>query len=122
MQSSNDDSNGFDFDEWVELARENPKAFEARRDALLREAIDQAPLHFRRKLHGLQFQVDMIRQRSAHPMGACVRISRLMMDHLYTTEFGRRKGLTTGQIDRSTRDQKSNLIIFPPRSAGKRPL
>jgi len=119
MRSNNDDSGGFDFDEWVGLAKEDPDAFEARRDELLREVIDQAPLHFRKKLHGLQFQVDMIRERSAHPMGACVRISRLMMDHLYREEFGRQQGSAAAKPDSSG---NSNLIPFPSGGAGRRRL
>ena len=123
MQSSNDDSSGFNFDEWVELAKEDPDAFEERRDALLKQAIEQAPLHFRKKLHGLQFQVDMIRERSAHPMGACVRISSLMMDSLFANESGRRAGKTEAP-DRGPRGgfRENNLIPFPQRGAGRRPL
>lgn len=123
MQYNNIDSNGFDFDEWVELAKEDPAAFEARRDALLREAIDQAPLHFRKKLQGLQFQVDMIRERSAHPMGACVRIGSLMMDSLFAIKWGCSGNAITSQGNPSRSDTgKSNLIAFPSGSAGRRPL
>lgn len=120
MQSWNSDREGFDFDEWVALARDDPKAFEERRNALVREAIDQAPLHFQKKLHGLQFQVDMIRQRSTHPLGACVKISNLMLNHLYQQEFGRCEAQSDIQTARySNKGYKNNLIPFPP---GRRPL
>lgn len=123
MQTWNSDKDGFDFDEWVALARDDPGAFEARRDALIREAIDQAPLHFQKKLYGLQFQVDMIRQRSSHPLGACVRINRLMMDHLYQQEFGRCEALPDIQTAKySNKSDNSNLIPFPPDKTGRRHL
>ncbi|MCW8908847.1 MAG: DUF3135 domain-containing protein [Sedimenticola sp.] len=121
MRTSNGDSerSGFDFDEWLRLAKEDPDAFEARRDQLLREAIDQAPLHFRKKLHGLQFQVDMIRERSSHPLGACVRISNLMMDHLYREEYGVKAGASSAEGDPPA---NNNLIPFPTGGAGRRRL
>ena len=123
MQSSNDSGSEFDFDEWVELAKEDPDAFEARRDALLQEAIDQAPLHFRKKLHGLQFQVDMIRERSTHPLGACVRISSMMMDSLFTSESeGSKNSSSALEGDTRRGTGKSNLIPFPARRVDRRSL
>ncbi len=82
MQSDQADMTVFDFDEWAALADGSPELFERKRNELIRETIEQAPECCKKRLHGLQFQVDMVRRVSRHPMGSCVRISRMMMDSL----------------------------------------
>lgn len=71
------------FDELVKLAQTDPDAFEALRKSHVKALIDAAPDHTQRRLKGLQFQIDMIRRRTKHPMGACLEISKLMYDSLY---------------------------------------
>lgn len=68
----------FDFDHWSELAEKDPDAFEERRSAVIRQTIEQAPAPMRRRLQGIQWQVDNIRERSNNPMAACLKISNLM--------------------------------------------
>lgn len=80
MQLNQPCFNAFNFDEWAALAKEDPDAFELRRTQCLREAITQAPNHAKRRLEGLQFQIDMIRRQAKHPMGACIRINSMMFD------------------------------------------
>ncbi len=73
----------FDFEAWARLAREDPEAFERRRRELLRRAIAQAPEGLRSRLEGLQWRVDAERARARHPMGACVRLFRMMWGSVY---------------------------------------
>ena len=72
----------FDFDDWANLARTDPQAFEARRKTLLDAAIDRAPAARQQRLRGLQWRVDQIRRTSSTPLGACMKISYLMWDTL----------------------------------------
>lgn len=68
----------FDFDAWVKLARENPEEFERQRQATLRASIESAPAEHRKRLEGLQFQIDMERQRSGSALGACIKLNSMM--------------------------------------------
>jgi len=72
----------FDFDEWASLAKANPHAFEARRQALIDNFLGQFPDPERRRLRGLQFRIDMERRRARTPMAACIRLSSMMWDSL----------------------------------------
>lgn len=70
----------FDFDEWVRLAREDPDAYEDLRKQLIQEVIDNTSPEIKRRLQGLQWQIDQIRSTSANPMASCLRISQMMWD------------------------------------------
>lgn len=74
---------GFDFDEWVTLAKVDPEAFEKRRAEWLEAAIQRVPDHNRERLQGLQFQIDMIRRKNRHPLGACMKLSSMMLDNWF---------------------------------------
>ncbi|MEM7292922.1 MAG: DUF3135 domain-containing protein [Pseudomonadota bacterium] len=77
-----------DFDEWMKLYESDPERFEQRRQELIRSAIGNAPEDHQRRLNGLQFQIDMERQRSESSLQGCMRISSMMwerFDELRTT-------------------------------------
>ena len=76
---STDDSSfpGFEFEEWVRLASEDPASFEEARRAMLDSLIAAAPETVQPRLRGLQWQVDRLRELH-NPLGACVKISNLM--------------------------------------------
>lgn len=69
-----------DFDELVKLAEENPEELENLRQRLCDELIQSAPQEYRRRLRGIQFQIDMERQKAKSPMAACLKISEMMHD------------------------------------------
>lgn len=73
----------FDFDEWMRLAQQQPEEFNKRREAVIEAAIAKAPGHLEPRLRGLQWKIDRIRDTSANPLAACVRISRMMWDSIY---------------------------------------
>lgn len=82
MQTATNFCFAFDFDEWASLAKANPHAFEARRQALIDNFLGQFPDPERRRLRGLQFRIDMERRRARTPMAACIRLSSMMWDSL----------------------------------------
>ncbi len=71
------------FDELKQLANHNPEALEALRQQLIEQTINSAGEDFRRRLRGLQFQIDMERQRASNPLSACLRMSRMMHERLH---------------------------------------
>ncbi len=93
-----------DFDEWSTLAKTDPAAFEARRIDVIEDFIQNSPDRLRLRLRGLQFHIDMERRRARSPMGACVRLSRMMWDALLGTGglrdalngFAHGDGMSTG--------------------------
>lgn len=72
------------FDEMVRLAKTDPETLERIRLQLIEDMIAGAPESCHRRLRGLQFQIDMERRKAGNSMGACVRISKMMHDSLFT--------------------------------------
>ncbi|MEK9712596.1 MAG: DUF3135 domain-containing protein [Thalassolituus sp.] len=72
------------FDEMVRLAKHDPETLENIRLKLIEDTIAEAPESCHRRLRGLQFQIDMERRKAKNPMSACIRISKMMHDSLYT--------------------------------------
>ncbi len=110
------DPSGFNFDDWLELARNDPRAFEQQRLAYIHREIDKAPEETRRRMHGLQWQVDCIRAQAKTPLAACLRISGLMWDTvlgdngLLDTLRQLSELQTPGDLDRA-----ASVIPFPDR-------
>ncbi len=72
----------FDFDSWATLAQQDPQAFEIERNRVIERAIKRAPAHTQQRLRCLQWKLDMIRNTSATPMAACLRINKLLWESL----------------------------------------
>ncbi len=67
------------FDQLLKLAQEKPEELEQFRQEQVELLISQAPESSRRRLRGLQFQIDAQRQlHSDSPMGACMKMSQMM--------------------------------------------
>jgi hypothetical protein len=71
-----------DFDRWLKLASTDLSAFEALRRSTIDEVIRQAPEEQQDRLRRLQWRIDQERRRSGSPMGACIRISRMMWEQM----------------------------------------
>lgn len=82
LQHNNQTLN-FDFDEWAALYRNDPQAFEQRRQQWCKHLISSAPTGYQRRLNGLLFQIDMEKQRSSNAMDSCLKLSRLMWDSFH---------------------------------------
>ncbi len=73
-------SSRIDFDEWADLANNNPDEFEQRRQNCIEQFIDGVPISRQRRLRGLQFRIDMERKKARTPLGACIKLSSMMWD------------------------------------------
>jgi uncharacterized protein DUF3135 len=76
----------FDFDEMVRLAKEDPDAYENKREKMIQEVIDNTSPEVKRRMEGLQWQIDQIRSTSANPMQSCLRISQMMWDSVLSDD------------------------------------
>lgn len=68
------------FDVLMELAQNDPEKLEEIRHRLSQEILDDATPAIRQKLEGLNFRINMERQRSKNPLQSCIRITALMHD------------------------------------------
>ena len=94
--------NDFDFDEMSRIAKDDPAAFEQRRQELLSAAIDNASPNIKRRLEGLQWQVDQVRNTSNTPLASCIRISKMMWDSVLEQD---------GLLDNLERLQNGELSV-----------
>jgi hypothetical protein len=111
----------------VQCAREDEEAFEAFRREAIERLIESAPLRIRRRLRGLQFRIDCVRELSRSPLKSTIAISRLMWEsfHCLNDELQDLVNLVERRADRprSTPDQKriadhsARILDFRPRSA-----
>lgn len=103
------ESNEFDFDTWMELAKKDPEAFEQRRQSLIKSTIDKAPEALQQRLAGLQWTVDCKIKSSKNPLDACVKISQMMMDSVYE-EGGLLEALTMTSSPVVKSDMAQNIV------------
>ena len=71
-----------DFDHWLDLASRDISAFELQRRKMIEQVIAEAPPPQQERLRKLQWRIDQERDRSDSPMGACIRISRMMWERM----------------------------------------
>ncbi|MEC8009219.1 MAG: DUF3135 domain-containing protein [Pseudomonadota bacterium] len=110
-----------EFDELMRLAKEDPEALERLRQEAIEDLISNAPEQHQRRLRGLQFQVDMERQRAKNPMDSCIKISRLMHDSFsklrdtlneaQQTHVAQLKSILNQKAKRSQPEQASNEAV-----------
>lgn len=70
-----------DFDFLTGLAKSDPHRFESLRKATIDSFIAGLPGDRQARMQRLQWRIDQVR-RTHSPMGACVKISSMMWDHL----------------------------------------
>ena len=106
-----------DFEHLRRLAERDPAGFEAQRKQLIDAAIVNAPAPCRDRLERLQWRVDQVRDRSATPLAACIRISQMMWDSvtgdrgLLSALRGNRKALPK---------QGAKVLGFPVRDSARK--
>ena len=79
----NDKPAEFDFDDWRQLAESSPELFEQRRRELLQAEIELAPAALQPRLRGLQWQIDVVRERCSSPAAASAKLFEMMWDKVY---------------------------------------
>ncbi len=82
MSNGKQTGNNFlrDFDEWVNLAKNDPEEFEAKRLRKIETFFNGVPAERQQRLKGLQWQVDQARKLAHSPMASCIAISTMMLD------------------------------------------
>lgn len=102
-----------DFDRWLKLASTDLSAFEALRRSTIDEVIRQAPEAQQERLRRLQWRIDQERRRSDSPMGACIRISRMMWEQMMGEGglIDRLHQLNSGVYSGRTRRGKTAKVI-----------
>lgn len=85
MHNNDNSAAEYDFDQWNELANQDPEEFERQRRIAIEDAINSAPASMHKRLRGLQWRIDMERERSGNPIDSCVRIHRMMIEKVYST-------------------------------------
>ncbi|HEB94448.1 MAG TPA: DUF3135 domain-containing protein [Gammaproteobacteria bacterium] len=103
-----------DFDFWKQLAKDDPAAFEALRREKVEQLIAQAPKTQRRRLQGLQWQIDQTRKLAVGPMASCLAISNMMWDSLHQLSL-RQHELLSATPDKLQRPQNTaaTVLAFP---------
>lgn len=95
-----------DFDELLELAENEPEALEALRQQHIQALLDESCPRIRRRLQGLQFQIDGVRRSQRHPLGACIKISSLMNQSMQSL---------ISQLNDATAEypERKNAVVLP---------
>lgn len=71
-----------DFDTWARVAKEDPAGFEAMRQAAIEDFLQGLPPENRERMRRLQWRIDQERKLAHSPMSACIRLSRMMWEHV----------------------------------------
>jgi len=116
MNKQSHHTDSLDFDFWKQLAKNDPEAFEALRREKIEQLIAQAPKPQRRRLQGLQWQIDQTRKLAGGPMASCLAISNMMWDSLHQLNL-RQHELLSATPDRLRRPQDTapaaTVLAFP---------
>ncbi len=100
------------FDELRRLAEQSPERLEAFRTKEIEALIARAPEHLKRRLRGLQFQVNCQRQIHKSPLGSCIAISKMMHDSIAKLQAVLNGSYTQPSYDSYNERQQSNVIPF----------
>lgn len=97
------------FDDLKQLFECDPIAFDTLRKDLIETEINNTHSANRRRLRGIQFQINSIRQTSKNPLDCCVKIQRMLdekLDELSSVFRDNRKTWV--------KHSNSNNIVFLP--------
>ncbi len=100
------------FDELKRLAEQSPERLEAFRTREIEALIARAPEHLKRRLRGLQFQVNCQRQLHKSPLGSCIAISKMMHESLLKLQAVLSGTHTQSQYDTYGEVRPNNVIPF----------
>jgi hypothetical protein len=81
--ATHEEEKKFDFEYWRNLAATDAAAFETARRQAIADLIGAAPgERQRRRMQGLQWRIDQIRETSPNAMAACLKLSSMMWETL----------------------------------------
>jgi len=109
----------FNFEYWMQLQRSDPDMFEIERQRIIDHFIESTGHTNNRKLHGLQFKIDAERSRSTNPLGACIRLNQMLLDHVFnphdipvkTSQAGCQKNIIL-KFKRKTNEKESTSYRY----------
>lgn len=101
------------FEQWRQLASQDPDGFEAKRMEMIESVIEGASERCQRRLRGLQWRIDQVRDHSANPMDACISLSNMMWESFASEEglVGTLNGHFVNEADSPT---KGEVVPFSP--------
>jgi uncharacterized protein DUF3135 len=108
----------FDFDYWMQLAKNDPAEFEKQRRAITLAMIEKSPDCMHNRLYGLQWCIDGQIKQAKNPLDACLKIHRMMMDSVFGDD-----GLVDAlkmQSRRSKPDSGDKVIDFSAYTASRK--
>jgi len=105
---------GFDFNEWSELAMNDPEAFESRRQEAIEQTIQTMPSDKQDRIRCLQWRIDQERKLATSPMAACIKLSNMMWESV-TGEHGLLSNIKSMEKsqNQSVLSNHNNLLTFP---------
>ncbi len=109
------------FDVLVDMARNDPDRLEVLRQQLTSQIIENASSgHQRKRLEGLQFRIDLERERARSPLAATIKLSEMMCHSLAELH---RSMVTPLSDDHETaaRPEPAKVLVFPAFGANDDP-
>ncbi|MFL0803149.1 MAG: DUF3135 domain-containing protein [Agarilytica sp.] len=100
------------FDELRRLAEQSPERLEAFRTREIEALIARAPEQLKRRLRGLQFQVNCQRRLHRSPLGSCIAISKMMHESLVKLQAVLNGSHTQPSYESYDDPRQSNVIPF----------
>ncbi len=110
--NTNNDKPRVDFDQWAELAKSDPEAFEARRAEVIEDMISRMPPHKQHRMRCLQWKIDQVRAQCKTPMAACIKLSEMMWDSL-VGPGGLKDALERLSMDEPQPLPRARVLEFP---------
>ncbi len=101
------------FDELMKLALQDPEKLETLRLSCVEDIISSAPNQFQRRLRGLQFQIDMEREKASNPVSSCIKISQMMHDSLANLRNAINENQETSDTQADINSTAAAIIPFP---------
>jgi hypothetical protein len=98
------------FDELMNLALHEPEKLESLRQSWVEDTINSAPEYFQRRLRGLQFQIDMEREKASNPVSSCIRISQMMHEGLASLHDAINKPAQDEELQQGS---SASILSFP---------
>lgn len=112
-------SQGFDFERWSALAKQDPARFEELRRQEVEAFIKTAPnAAQRQRLERLQWRIDRERERVKNPLSACIRIYNMMWESVYRHQRAI-LALSEGRPVTPDKAEKAAVLTFERGSEGK---
>jgi hypothetical protein len=110
-------TNSDDFETWVELASSDPEKFEQLRQDKISKIIENAPKQRQQRLRGLQWRIDIIREKHKDSaMEACLAISGLMWDTFEQLTVVLKSQADNGLSAPVPAPITDNIITFPAKT------